>query len=571
MLANVLLLVFLALMAYIGAVVLGFYSALLELLIVVIAAALAMALWEPITVNFLLDPLEGYAWGLGLLLPFLILAGVLSALASQLVTRKITMLAMVDHIGGGLCGLMAGILSAGVIVIGLGFLPLSSHFGGLEPYRLNSQGRLEPGSSRLWLPVDRLAAGYLEKVSAGAFATQTSLGLYRPDLDEQAVLFRMRPSDKSPFVVTPKQVRTPAHLETNLPLANLDPKIIGTLGPDAVNPEFKIVVVETTWHDSDSALDPDQVLRVNTPQIRLVSWLAGSIRGQLHAPVAAVVNGVAPTGQKIRKFVPLNTAAAGVEERDRDPLIGWVFVIPQKRESKFLTVRFLRFDLPPATLVDAAKMAKAIGEIPGAKPEDPAPPAAASSSTSSSGRPAATENQEPGAMVTITGKLPVTIPPGQTGSLELRAGKLYAGEHTVQVAGTTSTTPAAVGGGVDELAPSENGLWVRVQVSWRGAESLFGQVRQAAMMFSPLVIRTEKSRENIEPVGYVLVSPTGQVRVKIDPERPMRAAQQLPLTSLRDGEHLYVYYLIPRGEKLRALQLGDRTLMEFAVDVEPAP
>ena len=88
----------------------GFFSAFLQLIIVIVAGTLAYAMWEPVS-YMLLGRMPAYAHGIGLLAPFAILLIVIRTVFDKLCKKNVHMPRIADQIGGGACGLGIGVLA----------------------------------------------------------------------------------------------------------------------------------------------------------------------------------------------------------------------------------------------------------------------------------------------------------------------------------------------------------------------------------------------------------------------------------------------------------------------------
>lgn len=163
----------------------GLFSALVHLFVVIVAGALAFAVWEP-AAQLLLGPVPPIAWTVGLLLPFVVLLAVLRVLLDKKAKANVQFPANVNRFGGGLVGIASGYLTAGIMVFGLSHLPLEGLLG-YKPYKYTGAVQeLEPGDGQLWpmLDVDRKAYAFFSKLSGGSMAptfSEATLANARPD------------------------------------------------------------------------------------------------------------------------------------------------------------------------------------------------------------------------------------------------------------------------------------------------------------------------------------------------------------------------------------------------------
>lgn len=172
----------------------GFFNALVHMLCTIAAGAIAFAAWEPLALLFIgLSPekgigavLEYIAWGAGLLLPFgLSLLGLRFA-CDSLVKTNIKAIAAAEYAGGGICGLVSGAITVGILVIALGYLPLGIGFMGYRPIAYSKSGQGSGSLQRsggLWIPVERLTAGLYGQLSRTTLSTSRPLAEWHPDLD----------------------------------------------------------------------------------------------------------------------------------------------------------------------------------------------------------------------------------------------------------------------------------------------------------------------------------------------------------------------------------------------------
>tara|TARA_R110000782_G_scaffold101029_10_gene187572 strand:+ start:68684 stop:70507 length:1824 start_codon:yes stop_codon:yes gene_type:complete len=186
----------------------GFFSAFIHLLCVLVAGALAFAVWEPASYFIIgLSPdrgflsfLESAAWGLGLILPFSVFLLVARFATDKIVGANLKNASAVDYAGGAVCGLGVGVLTAGVFVIGIQGLRLPTNMGYRPVWytedRAGGAGSLTVTDS-LWIPADRITAGVYRGLSSGSMSAENSLDKWYPDLVSTAFAARLSPGDGS--------------------------------------------------------------------------------------------------------------------------------------------------------------------------------------------------------------------------------------------------------------------------------------------------------------------------------------------------------------------------------------
>lgn len=211
---NILIILFLLAMVAIWATY-GFFSAFLHLMIVIVSGTFAFAIWEPLSF-WLLGRMPGTAWGVGLLVPFALSIVVLRILMDKYCKMNLHFPRLADQIGGAACGLGAGVLTGGMLLIGAGFL-MPTTFMGYQPYRMTGVG-IEPNEEgQLWgvTRIDQWAGGFYSTLSAGSMKpwSGTSLAVYKSDIADRAQIYHLT-NDPNQFKAAPPKAVTllDAHL-----------------------------------------------------------------------------------------------------------------------------------------------------------------------------------------------------------------------------------------------------------------------------------------------------------------------------------------------------------------------
>lgn len=174
MILNIFVIIFLVGMAILWSTY-GFFSAFLNLLVVLCAGMLAFAFWEPVS-HWLLGMGTGSAWGLGLFIPYAVALGLLRVAVIAGVRRNLGFPSLADQIGGAALGLAAGVLTVGILVIGGGNMAPGKDLLGVQDYQLNNIGQVKEktDATGLWVPVDVWTGNVFESLSAGAFSPSGS-------------------------------------------------------------------------------------------------------------------------------------------------------------------------------------------------------------------------------------------------------------------------------------------------------------------------------------------------------------------------------------------------------------
>jgi len=182
----------------------GAFNSMIHALCVFFGGAIALALWEPLSMLLIsLAPDRGFAsalldasWGLGLLVPFAAATALLRVATDKLIPANIKNAGALDYAGGAVFGLVSGVLSAGILVIGISHLRLPSTFLGYQPvwYHEDRDGYLVD-QGPMWIPVTDITGAVYKGVSTGSMSTGEPLAKWRPDLDATGFAARISPGD----------------------------------------------------------------------------------------------------------------------------------------------------------------------------------------------------------------------------------------------------------------------------------------------------------------------------------------------------------------------------------------
>ncbi|MBX3403647.1 MAG: hypothetical protein KF699_09595 [Phycisphaeraceae bacterium] len=176
----------------------GFFSAFLHMLCVIVCGTLAFALWEP-AAHFIMSLddsrtgwLTEYAWTMGLLLPFCLLLGAIRLAVDKLIPWNVDLDGASNLIGGGVCGLVSGVLTAGIVLLGGQYLRLGTEIMGWNAVAYESNGSLVH-KSKVIPPADRMTAWFFSRLSDTTFRPMSgdSLAKWKPDMADAGHLLRV--------------------------------------------------------------------------------------------------------------------------------------------------------------------------------------------------------------------------------------------------------------------------------------------------------------------------------------------------------------------------------------------
>lgn len=202
----------------------GFFSGLIHLACVITAGALAFAFWEPLTMTMLgSGGMSEFAWGTSLLGIFCFSLIALRIATNLLIPQRQNFPPIVDMIGGGATGLCAGILTAGVGMIGLGFLPIGNTFDGGQLGFVRVSG--QPEKKRSIIPVHEWTETFYANLSNGALKPMVNRGTLKnnyPGLADQAWSLHRDTAEKGRIKLTiaPEDVTVGTPMIGSIPSGN---------------------------------------------------------------------------------------------------------------------------------------------------------------------------------------------------------------------------------------------------------------------------------------------------------------------------------------------------------------
>lgn len=232
----------------------GFWNGFLHMMCVLVAGALAFALWEPASM-FLLGTDQGWlqdsAWGLGLALPFVAILLVIRIACDKIIPSNVHFDSLGNIIGGGVTGFISGTISVGILVISVNSFRVETDFMGYQPVQYES-GQLVKKDGLLY-PVDTLTAGFYSTLSGGSFLPSDgeTLAKWRPQAAMMGPLQRVNFEDGASRNTVPPNAFEIVGKYTFTP--EKDPKELLTDGADPNDPGARTRVQNVTYFDGEKA------------------------------------------------------------------------------------------------------------------------------------------------------------------------------------------------------------------------------------------------------------------------------------------------------------------------------
>lgn len=552
---NIIILAFILFMAYWWGNQ-GVFSSVLHTASVVIAGALAFATWEPITSGIFMPMNAANAWGVGLLIPFVIYLKLFRVAFDKGIKANVHFTTMVNMIAGGVFGFFSAMLTAGIMVIGISYLALGPDILGYQPYLLGPDGHVsQQAGGGLWIPVDSSAAKFYSKLSVGSFSNNTPLKKYMPDLVQQAGTFRMHVDGNATLVAKPGSVVLTGSYTAKTPFSATDDTLTKAIGNDIRKGNQRIIVFDTKWIFAKPPYNGvDSTLRVSPTQVQLITFDKDdpTAEPQLVQPIGAakVTEG---NNRTFIAFKDAQTMVAGTNPQE--DIIAFLFVLPETRTPGDLLIRRMRIHVPDladkAFVTDEAQITTVLGKL-----DDTQAEKFAANDASREGQIGNREGVVSGATasaIELSNQLPKQFSKNSyTGPMDINKENEI---MTINAEGVLGNDPISNANAIKTFYVPSHKAMVRVKVDVDAAQSLLGRsVATAAMVTSQVTLVDDKG-DRWYPSGYAYVQ-QGKIRVLKDPDQPLRVAKELPIANMRQGEELYLYFELDRNRVVLRYELG---------------
>lgn len=173
----------------------GLFTAVINCILTILAAALAFGLYEDIFYSFLISSQPEYGRAIAFIGIFVVAAVILRIVVDMLITENLRLPVYVDRAGGGAFGLVTALVVVGMLSIGFQMLPFGPSIMGFSRYKVveNREGRppeeyapLDYKDTRLvaqsmLLQPDGFTVGLMSLLSANSLHGRTNLTDIYPD------------------------------------------------------------------------------------------------------------------------------------------------------------------------------------------------------------------------------------------------------------------------------------------------------------------------------------------------------------------------------------------------------
>lgn len=521
----------------------GFFSALLHFVCVVAAGAIALALWEPVTVKFLLRGgwFDNYAWGVSLLGIFVIALFILRVAFDKLVPDNVNLPSWANYLFGTAFGLGAGIITVGIFMLGAGFMQSSVDIVGYRGMARDSATQGQPSKTgQLYPPLHTWTANFYTAMSGGALAptfTRASLKRNYPDLGGMAASLQRDSAwdGEGRTTMPPDAVR----IEEVFFARNAN---IGGGGRGAIGVKVNF---------DRAAYDRGEMLVVSASQVRLIAQKGGTAFG-VHPTRWVQLTGGAPTEHA---FDDVTHYVTSLPAQQQTPVI---FLFPLAAlggaTPEFVQIKGNRYKLP-ATAPDIDDIAylrekQSLGGTVVKVAYDANAPLA-----------------EDGEIQVDAGIQPLNVSKNAVSQMTVVDNFLSSGREEFP-------RESALGSAGRELRikgilEAEGTKIVKVNVS-RGTSSIdiwddkHDFRKKAGGNSAPMLVDSEG--RTYKANGYFWIK-SDKIEIMLNPEKGIQNASEIPNLPSAGTHKLYLIFSVTDGVKIVGVRLGDVTVANTDVPV----
>lgn len=498
----------------------GVFSALLHLVCVVTAGAIALALWEPITLNLLMrgGAFDDYAWGASLIAIFCLSLVILRVAMDKLAPGNINLPQSANLICGFPVGAASGVLTIGILMTGVGFIQSHQELMGYTGYGRSARtAEVGRTGGALWLPAHQWTIDFYEYVSLGSLYptfNNTPLAHYNPELYKQASLVRDSYNfgqAKLSLIPDAAEVISVQRDEQN--------------NRHAVEIEFKAL-----------ARDFGDQLTLSSSQIRLITRPAGGSVRVIHPD--EWVQETQEGGNQRFRFDDVSHYITSIPGRE-STRVTIEFPVPSGMTARFIQVRGTRFALPQATPVPPGTLGTGT-----AQPTGSADRVVLGTAPSIQNEIRVSNDIRP--MALSSNQLP--------GTISHHDRYLTRGTMTYRSGGDRPMRNLMIRG-VEE--PQGTKI-VQLDVSRGTRADIFGPVRNQVGEDAALSL-VDSRGNTYSPIGYLHEHREG-TSIRLEPGRFIRTAEELPVLPTSGTDRLRLLFRVTMNSTIVAFQYGDVTV-----------
>jgi hypothetical protein len=549
----------------------GFLSALLNTGVVLASGAIALGAYE--AVGKLLTGLSDGAmvqqtgWGAALVGTFAITAAVLSAIVNATVRWNAKVTPAIDWVGGAVCGLIAGVVVAGITVMGVTKTRLAPNFFDYRGVEVDNGG--SPVRNSLWVPVDEWTAKLYGLASVGTLSTDTPLAQVRPHIAHEGHLQRLAPAEMLfKYSVSEKDVSLVSRFTVAASAGQDVQTLVGDVKPvKMLNGETMsgLAYIEGYVVRFDAGAREKLGQVVVGPGSATLVLVNQALDDALYLqPISTISQARGDTRRMGRWRFDTRDMFIGSAGGESSPTFALEFLVPKDSNGwvpTHLYVRGVRFDLVNASgvLMSDTQIASA-GER-DKRVNDGSLLGATAVKLATPGKERRVDLGSATSPVRTSTMLPDGIVLDAT---QLRNTSLSAGRQIMEA--DLTLTNKEIGGQIErdmrvsEFSPGTGTAIFTLDVSAASPFSLIGEDASGATGAPSLV---DELGQRYDAIGYVYRT-RENTQIVFKPGRPVRSLDAIPtLSKSRDDQKLFLLFRVSAGVKIKTYAIGDRGITQF--------
>lgn len=355
MLLNIFIILAIGIIAFVHYIQ-GFFSATISAILAVVSALLAVSFYEPAVEMLLAGRFADQAHGMMLIVMFAVIYLVLRIAFDSMVPGNLRFSAVVDKVGGGAMGAIAGIFAVGVVAVAAQALPFSPNVGGYSPYavlgnrpvsapgvgggrqqdaeihnelRSDDSGKFdELDRQSLIVPVDDVLIDLVEQQSASGALARKPFTSIHPDLKQEYFGQRLGIQTGARRVIVHNEAKNRNAIQSvelyRLPsIKQIDFELPQFRGPQRaakVPAELKplpgkMILVARVMLGRDAGDPEDFIMRFSPGSVRLVAPASSGGEMTNYFPVGTIDKGQTLVANKLDDFlfVDLRAGDKGID------------------------------------------------------------------------------------------------------------------------------------------------------------------------------------------------------------------------------------------------------------------
>jgi hypothetical protein len=322
----------------------GFFSATISAMLAILSAVLAFSLHEKVVEGFLGGRFSDAAHGIALGVLFALIYFILRVAFDSMVPGNVRFPVLVDKIGGGAMGLIAGLFAGGIVAIMAQYMPLMPSVAGYSRYAVDTHtvtvpseatggraldsetwdkvksekpGQFDPGDRQsMVLPMDDLVVNTVSRLSdGGSLGWDQPLAKSHPDFLQELFANRLGVQTKAPRVATKDAISSVELYRVDL-LARKDHEYKELrerpLETTPLKPTPNQVLVVARIVFTKNAADKDGLVKFSPGSVRLVSRRGSGAGAEWvdYYPIGTVDNGQVLYASSIDDFLFVDSKSA---------------------------------------------------------------------------------------------------------------------------------------------------------------------------------------------------------------------------------------------------------------------